>query len=106
MFRQVMVDNITRLKVQEFFERQTPEAGAQLGDLRQEVPKSCPGLREEYKRDVPYYRAKKSPAYLNVRKGAVEAGFFTPQFRQRSRTAACALGTSSPAGPGVITRCK
>lgn len=78
MFRQVMVDNITRLKVPEFFEWQMPEAGAQLGDLRQEVPKSCPGMREEYKRDVPYYRAKKSPAYLNVRKGAVEAGFFTP----------------------------
>ena len=75
MFRQVMVDNITRLKVQELFERQTPEAGAQLGDLRQEVPKSCPGLREEYKWDVPYYCTKKSPAYLNVRKGAVEAGF-------------------------------
>ena len=37
--------------------------------------KSCPGLREEYKWGVPYYRAKKSPVYLNVRKGAVEAGF-------------------------------
>ena len=48
MFRQVMVDNITQPKVQELFERQTPEVGAQLGYLRQEVPKSCPGLREEY----------------------------------------------------------
>lgn len=75
MFRQVMVDNIAHPKVQEFFERQTPEARALLGFLRQEALKCCPGLREEYKWGAPYYRAKKSLAYLNVRKGVVEVGF-------------------------------
>lgn len=70
-----MVNKVTHPKVQEFLEKQSPDEQAVLQFLRAEIFRALPVVREDFKWGVPYYRARKSLAFLNVRKGVVEIGF-------------------------------